>query len=146
MTGFCEQDSYAYSKFFTKSPHEDNISRVSVLGWRSITADHTTFLAFVHEAGDGWSQQMQMNNEYLNILHSIIFYKTSLSDTFLPFWVSLCNIYQHCNMVMGHFCVPALCLMHLWTNLSLLRSFSDHFLSSIIVLHTRKFQVSMLVH
>ena len=92
------------------------------------------------------SLHLQMNNEYLNILHSIIFYKTSLSDTFWPFWVSLCDIYQHCNMVMGHFCVPALCLMHLWTNLPLFRSFSYHFLSSVTVWHTWKFKESVLVH
>ena len=29
------------------------------------------------------------------------------------FLVSLCDIYKHCNMVMGHFFVPALCFMHL---------------------------------
>ena len=44
MAGFCEQGSYAYSEFFTKAPHEDNIFRVSVLGCWSITAEHKTFL------------------------------------------------------------------------------------------------------
>ena len=74
------------------------------------------------------------------------FTKTSLCDTFWLFLVSLCDIYINCNMVMGHFRVPAPCLMHLWTNLPLFRSFSYHFLSSVTVWHTWKFKESVLVH
>lgn len=39
---------------------------------------------------------------------TLYFTKTSLCDTFWLFLVSLCDIYINCDMVMGHFNVPAL--------------------------------------
>ena len=39
---------------------------------------------------------------------ALYFTKTSLCDTFWLFLVSLCDIYINCDMVMGHFNVPAL--------------------------------------